>query len=206
MNLQFFNYTNNLNRETQNPNPLLRFNRNVVNYSGPAPVPYVNKPPLIPQDNQLNAVKMKWGAPTWFLFHTLAEKVKSDHFPRIKNELIGKIIIICKNLPCPKCAGHATDYLSKINFNAINTKEDFKNMLFIFHNEVNTRKNITLFTRSELDSKYVKANTLNIINNFFYFFQNNSFNINLITNKMHAAMALTSFKDWMQDNLQYFDL
>ena len=31
---------------------------------------------------------MKWGEPIWFLFHTLAEKIKDEHFQAKKYELI----------------------------------------------------------------------------------------------------------------------
>ena len=45
-----------------------------------------------------------WGPCTWYLFHTLAEKVKEESFPLIKESLISLIIRICSNLPCPECA------------------------------------------------------------------------------------------------------
>ena len=32
--------------------------------------------------------KMKWGEPTWFLFHTLAHKIKEDNFSQIKNDFL----------------------------------------------------------------------------------------------------------------------
>ena len=35
-----------------------------------------------------------WGQSTWFLFHTLAEKVKDEEFSTIKLELIGLLITI----------------------------------------------------------------------------------------------------------------
>ena len=39
-----------------------------------------------------------WGPCTWYLFHTLAEKVKEESFPLIKDSLISLIIRICSNL------------------------------------------------------------------------------------------------------------
>jgi hypothetical protein len=68
--------------------------------------------------------KMKWGEPTWYLFHALAEKVKEDRFQAIRGELLNTIYVICKNLPCPLCANHATQYMNAINFNTIQTKKD----------------------------------------------------------------------------------
>ena len=47
---------------------------------------------------------MKWGEPTWFMFHTLAEKIKPEYFQEIRMDLLNIIYTICTNLPCPDCA------------------------------------------------------------------------------------------------------
>ena len=114
--------------------------------------------------------KMKWGEPTWFLFHTLAQKIKDDHFLFIRRDLLNIIYSICTNLPCPICSKHAMDYLNGINFNAIQTKQQLKDALFIFHNVVNKRKNFPLFDYNQLVEKYSKANTQNIIQNFSIYY------------------------------------
>ena len=86
---------------------------------------YYQTPVVKPQPVQVQAVpqnnpnKIRWGPPTWFLFHTLAHKIKDEHFSKIKTELLNNIIIICMNLPCPKCSEHATQYMKKINVNTI---------------------------------------------------------------------------------------
>ena len=74
--------------------------------------------------------EMLWGEPTWFLFHTLAEKIKEEEFLNLRGELLGYIQKICGNLPCPTCAEHASRHLNGINFNTIQTKEDLQFMLF----------------------------------------------------------------------------
>jgi hypothetical protein len=150
--------------------------------------------------------KIKWGAPTWYLFHTLAHKVKDHSFSLIKNDLINNIISICNNLPCPKCATHASEYMSKINPNAIRTKDDFKNMLFKFHNDVNTRTGALPFSYDELDDKYSNAITSNIIQTFFIFFQDKSFNVSAIANTMHRTRIIEMLKKWFFQNIHYFDL
>ena len=48
-----------------------------------------------------------WGPCTWFLFHTLAEKIREEHFMKLKPELINIVKNICSNLPCPECKQHA---------------------------------------------------------------------------------------------------
>jgi hypothetical protein len=149
--------------------------------------------------------KIKWGAPTWYLFHTLAHKINEEHFLTLRAVLINNIISICSNLPCPKCATHASEYMSKININAIRTKEDLKNMLFKFHNDVNSRVGNLQFSYEELNNKYANSNTVNIVQNFFVMFQDKSFNVSAIANSMHRTRVITTIKTWIRDNIQYFD-
>jgi len=149
--------------------------------------------------------KMRWGEPTWFLFHTLAHKIKDDVFDEKKLDLLNTISMICSTLPCPNCANHATEYMKQINFYSIRTKQDLKNMLFQFHNVVNQRKNFPLFSINDLDTKYSAANTLKIIQNFMYFFQDKHFSIRMIANDMYRAKIIENLKTWFNENIQYFD-
>jgi hypothetical protein len=157
---------------------------------------------VVPQNNPN---KIRWGPPTWFLFHTLAHKVKDEYFSKIKTELLTNIVSICRNLPCPKCADHATEYMKKLNFAAIQTKEDLKNMLFKFHNDVNIRTGAPLFDYNELNNKYNSAISINIIQNFFVFFKDKSFNVTAIANSMHRERIIATLMAWFQNNIKYFD-
>lgn len=149
--------------------------------------------------------KMKWGEPTWFLFHTLAHKINDNLFNQIRHELISVIDLICTNLPCPDCANHASAYLKSINVGSIRTKHDLKLMLFQFHNVVNKKKGYALFPINDLDSKYDAANTKNIIQNFMLHFQDKHSSIRMIANDMHRARIVKTLKQWFNDNIQYFN-
>ena len=149
--------------------------------------------------------KMKWGQPTWFLFHALAQKVREEHFQKVRKELLDIIYTICTNLPCPDCASHATKYISAINFNRIQTKEQLKDMLFIFHNTVNERKGFPMFNRGDLDAKYAAANLVPIIQNFMVHFRDKHASIHMIANDMHRARLSNTLIQWFQNNLKYFD-
>jgi len=149
--------------------------------------------------------KMRWGEPTWFLFHTLAHKLKDEFFYQKKNDLLTVISTICSNLPCPDCATHASEYMKNINFNAIKTKQDLKLVLFQFHNVVSQRKGLPLFYIDDLDSKYSMANTSNIIQNFMHFFQDKHHSIRMIANDMYRSKIIIKLKGWFNDNIQYFD-
>jgi len=149
--------------------------------------------------------KMKWGEPTWFLFHTLAYKVKEADFPKVRSELLGNIYNICSNLPCPICAEHAVEYMRKINFTTIQTRRQLIDLLFNFHNEVNKKKGFPLFKYEELDDKYSKAVTKNIIFNFMIHYQDKHKSIHMISNDLYRARQVIVLKEWFNKNFKYFD-
>jgi hypothetical protein len=166
-----------------------------------SPAPIIKTQPTNPEKKS-----MKWGEPVWFLFHTLAYKVNENTFSIIRKDLINIIYTICSNLPCPDCAKHATQYMNSINFNSIQTKEQLKDMLFIFHNTVNKKKGFPIFPHDELDSKYSKANTLNIIKNFMVTFENKHKSIHMISDDMYRIRISNNLKIWFNANIQYFSL
>lgn len=148
--------------------------------------------------------KILWGPAIWFLLHTLAEKVKPELFSSIRVELLNNIYSICVNLPCPLCSNHAKEYLDKINFNTIQTKLDLKILLFNFHNDVNKRKNYALFSREELDEKYSRANTVNIIHNFIIFFQDKYRSPKLIADDLQRKYIAIRLREWFSHNIHSF--
>jgi hypothetical protein len=148
--------------------------------------------------------KMKWGEPTWILFHTLAEKVNENNFSQIRVELLNTIYSICANLPCPDCAEHATAYLNGINFKTIQTKEQLKYMLYSFHNTVNSKKGVELFPIENLD-KYAQMNLINVIYTFMPFFQDKSNSIRMIANDFHRTRIASQLKIWFNMYISYFD-
>jgi hypothetical protein len=187
----------------QNNNLLLNMqNRNMQLPIRQLPTPSVNNTQITPVTRTKT---MKWGEPTWFLFHTLSYKIKDEYFVIIREELLNIIYTICYNLPCPDCANHASDYLKSINFNSIQTKEQLKKMLFIFHNVVNTRKGYELFPYENFDDKYSKANTINIIQNFMVYFKNKHSSIHMIANDLHRNRIANSLMEWFKNNIKYFD-
>jgi len=209
MNLQFLNTSKNIpygqyNLQTSEntPQPIFKFKirKPVIMFNQSSNID--NIVPIAEEDKK---PKMLWGAPIWYLFHTLAEKVKIEAFQSIKNELLNNIYSICINLPCPMCSDHSKEYLNKINFNAIRSKDDLKQMLFDFHNDVNKRKFLKLFTKEELDEKYPTANTINIINNFIYHFKDRNHTPKLIASDLQRSRIVIKLNDWFKNNIQYFD-
>lgn len=155
--------------------------------------------------NQEEPKKMKWGQPIWFLLHTLAYKIKDEYFQKLRVELLDLIYSICSNLPCPMCAGHATEYLNSINYRIINTKQDLINMLYKFHNEVNKKKGFAIFPYQELETKYSGAVTKNIVFNFIIHYQDKHKSIHMIANDMFRARHVIILKEWFNNNFKYFN-
>lgn len=146
-----------------------------------------------------------WGPCTWFLFHTLAEKIKDDHFESNKVLLINMIKRLCDNLPCPECAGHARSQMNSLNITNIKSKEDLKNMLYSFHNLVNQRTNKPNFPKEELDKKYNKAITINIVKYFLQVWNKRSHNPKLMTEDLHKSRAVNDFITWWNVNNNIFN-
>lgn len=173
----------------------------------PLPPPPLAIPSTI-QSNIKDPTKpktMAWGEPIWFLFHTLAQKVKEDTFPEIRKELLHVIISICNNLPCPDCANHATQYMNSINMNTIQTKKDLIQMLFQFHNTVNSRKGYPVFPYSELEPKYSMALTVPIVKYFMQTFDKPNYSGRVGVNNFHKTRTIMNLKTWFSTKLSYFD-
>lgn len=167
------------------------------------PQPIQHQQPIIQQTPSVG--KVKWGEPTWFLFHTLSIKIKDSEFPKIRSSLLNYMYAICINLPCPDCANHAKAYLDGVNFNSIQTKEQFKRLFYNFHNEVNRRKGYPLFPYEELDEKYSKAITRNIILNFMAHFSDRNRSIKLLASDLYRQQLCKVLKEWFNENITVFD-
>lgn len=184
------------------PQIITMFNmRQQSNRQVPSPITSVVEQPATFDSSK----KILWGPPFWFFFHTLAEKVKPELFHQNRDAIFGIVREICNNLPCPTCAAHAKQYINNINFNAIQTKEDFKIMLFEFHNSVNKRKNQPLFPYSELQPKYEKAIFINIVNYFIHFYKMEHRVVKLMAEDIYRRLSAKSILDWLHANQHIFD-
>lgn len=148
-----------------------------------------------------------WGPATWYLFHTLAEKIKSQDFNRLKNEIIYLIKLICANLPCPDCASQASHILSIYkNYHLLTNKEDLKRFLFEFHNIVNNKTKNEVFNNDILE-KYKSGNLSNI---FQYWYQHFSvkggLTSTLMINGISRDNVRTIVQKFFQSNTRSFDL
>lgn len=151
------------------------------------------------------ASKDIWGPSTWTLFHTLAEKIKDEHFNEIKSDLLGYVKRICANLPCPDCAAHATQFISKLTPDQFANKQNFKVFLLHFHNSVNARTGKPIFTLEEMNEKYSRANTFVIVPYFIKVYSYRTTNVRLLMNSFQKDILIKDFIKWMRDNSSKFN-
>jgi hypothetical protein len=149
--------------------------------------------------------KSVWGNTTWYLFHTMAHNIKETEFLSIKSDLIYVVKTISANLPCPECSQDATIQLDKVNFASINTKQEFKLLLFNFHNRVNTKLGKPVYDIAELDAKYSKANITAIYNNFFKIFSSNVNIPQLMSASFHRRNNLPKITTALDKIIANFD-
>jgi hypothetical protein len=143
-----------------------------------------------------------WGPAIWTLFHTLIEKMNTDAYPYIIYSTFGIITRICKFLPCPECSRDASNFLAKINLKEYKTKNEFKNMLYLFHNWVNAKKRKPLFNYANMN-KYANLHLPFVINNFIANY-NTKGNMKLLTESFQRNFIVKDFISWFKNNAQAF--
>ena len=148
--------------------------------------------------------RARWGNPTWTFFHVIAEKIHPQYFDEIRESMLNIIYTICVNLPCPECAMHAKQFLDSINFQSIQTVDDFRTMLWKFHNTVNAQRGVEIFSFDMLHPTYSNAITVNVVMNFLKVFQERYYNTRTVANDFHRKRAIVMLKQWIRDNLYKF--
>jgi hypothetical protein len=143
-----------------------------------------------------------WGPPVWTFFHVLAEKVNEHAYPIIKQNMFIIIQKICGVLPCPECSQHATGFLGKVRINDLKNKTDFKNMLFFFHNYVNSRKRKRIYNYPDLEA-YKKHNILQSFNNFIRVYHTRG-NMNQLNESFQRQFVIKDVRKWLTQNIRAF--
>ena len=145
----------------------------------------------------------QWGPPVWALLHTLAEKIDEKYFPDISGPLLNIISQICKNLPCPNCSEHATQFINKVKPHTIQTKENFKLMLFVFHNQVNKRKLKPIYDVSNM-SKYASNDLRVVFIEFVNEYTKRQSNFKLMADTAARQRIAKAVGDWLSQNYVMF--
>jgi hypothetical protein len=152
-----------------------------------------------------------WGPITWYLFHSLAEKIQDEYFIEEKENILTLFKKVCNCLPCPSCKEHAINSMRKANFKNIKTKKDLKLFLMEFHNIVNSNTNKKIqFTLEQLTDKYKLANINNIVTQFINTYNkpggNPSVSLSNLLPKKDAINFLISWYSKTQHKFQHFQI
>lgn len=147
----------------------------------------------------------QWGPPTWRFIHTLAHKIHDDHFAELGPVLVSFIVQICHTLPCPDCAQHAREFWKSTPAGATESKQKLINVLYVFHNRVNSRRGTPLFKYEELQ-RYREIQFIPCYNNFARNFVVRGGNPNLIAESMRRAMMMRELRKWLFNNIRAFNL
>jgi hypothetical protein len=186
-----------------NPNPVLRTPTEV-------PAKQIQRANAYVKPRQQEAVPvpkpklMKWGQPTWVMFHTIAEKIKPELYVRYRGELLNIVKTISNTLPCPICATHATQYTKGITESRIATKADFQRMLWEFHNEVNQRKGQPVFPYEQLHATYSVANTRMVIQKFIEVHSDKHAGFRLVADDFYRNRIINFLRSWFINNIAIF--
>ena len=143
-----------------------------------------------------------WGPPIWNFYHGLVANINEESYSKYGYEMFSFIKQMSAFLPCPECSQHATEFLSKVRQNHINTKKDLIKIIYLFHNSVNVRKNKPVFDFNNLN-KYENANIAQLFNNFILYY-NTKGNMRLLTESMHRRMVIQKFSRWLYTNRSIF--
>ena len=135
-----------------------------------------------------------WGPAVWTLFHTLAEKLNPNAYNQVVPSLFGIIVQICKVLPCPECSRDASNFLAKLKLSDYKTKDEFKNMLYLFHNYVNAKKRKPLYNYANMN-KYENINLAWVVNNFIAKY-NTKGNMKLLAESFQRSFVIKNFITW----------
>ena len=95
-----------------------------------------------------------WGVSVWILLHTKFHKINPSFYIENKLTLIQIVKNLCNNLPCSDCRTHANNHMKLLKPEHVNTKENMKQFLFQFHNDVNKRKNKPIFKNFSIYDSY----------------------------------------------------
>jgi hypothetical protein len=139
-----------------------------------------------------------WGPAVWTLFHTLIAKIQPELYPQIRNSLFSNIVQICRYLPCPECSNDASKFLAKIRITDYKTKEEFKQIFYLFHNWVNHKKRKPLFNYNNIE-KYQYLYLPNVINHFMNVY-NTKGNMKLLAETFQRKLILKNFIIWFKSN------
>ena len=94
-------------------------------------------------------------------------------------------------------------FLAKVNPAGVKCKNDFRNIMCIFHNVVNRRKNKPIFNPDALSQVYGSIGAVSAYNGFVAAF-NTKGNMKLLADSFQRQLVLADFRKWFLTNVRFF--
>jgi hypothetical protein len=142
-----------------------------------------------------------WGPPVWIFLHTFTVNISEIGYNAVGMQFYAYLTRICRLLPCPECAEHATKFISSVKQGTLKTKYDMANMLCNFHNMVNNRKRLPKFDNRFL-TLYEKVSIVTAFNNFVQAFTISS--QRMMNDNLHRKMLVSQINKFLTNSLIYF--
>ena len=136
-----------------------------------------------------------WAIPTWVFLHTWAEQMTPAFYAPRSREILELVKGICASLPCPSCMEHATAHMKTVTRDSVKTVEDFRRMLWHFHNQVNARTRKPIFPRSQL-AVYRRLN-MRVILQVFVTQMTKPLHNKMMTDAMHRLAMIRRVNRWV---------
>ena len=140
----------------------------------------------------------KWGVPTWVFLHTLAEKIKDEEYKNIRDDLLKQLKSICSVLPCPDCRDDAVKFMRPYTIKHIPSKNDFKELLWRFHNHVNVKTRKAPLDKKVLD--IYKNLNISILFKVFVTELTRPIHNNQYAESMARTTAINNFTRFLNNN------
>jgi hypothetical protein len=134
--------------------------------------------------------------------HCLAEQIQEDQFNTIGPQLYAIVLSICKNLPCPDCSAHATNFFNKIKKDSVKSKNGLRTVLFTLHNQVNARKKKAAYPFESL-AIYGSIHLAYAFKTFVSVFHTDN-NLKLMSDNMQRIRLLKHISKWLTANAKHF--
>jgi len=146
----------------------------------------------------------EWGTATWYLFHTLAYKLKPEH-EKHAPILLQQFISICTHIPCPTCREHANNTLKHVKIKSINSKNNLIKFLWEFHNKVNSRLKRNKISLNECNNIYKNAVTKRIILYFIQILSLKANNEKAMLDTFQRQRCINNFNKYIIENISKYN-
>ena len=147
--------------------------------------------------------KTLWGNATWFMMHTLAQKLKPE-YSSSAHVIVRQFENICRNLPCPDCAQHASQMFATANLGAVVDKESLIKFLFEFHNIINNRLGKQQLTLEQCQEKYTNGHTIPILQHFFAVLRSLRSHDRAMVHGFRRQQCIQQFATFIDHNMHFF--